>query len=87
MDGSLPRQEKGLPEHGGPGVVDGEEHQKGEGKKKVGLGFEGETGEGTLKETLGESRLVTRGSRVEGGTGLDRVSQRGWRVERVVVDD
>jgi len=54
VDGYLPRQEKCLPEHGGPGVEDGEEHRKGEGKKKVGLGSEGETVEGTLKETLGE---------------------------------
>ena len=54
MDGCLPRQEQRLPEHGGPGVEDGEGHQKGEGKKKVGLGFEGETMKGTLEETLGE---------------------------------
>ena len=54
VDGYLPRLAKRLSGHGGPGVEDDEEHQKGEGKKKVGLGFEGESVEGTPKETLGE---------------------------------
>jgi hypothetical protein len=54
VGGCLPRKEQRLPDHGGLGVEDVEGHQEGEGKKKVGLGFEGETLEGTLEENLGE---------------------------------
>ena len=54
VDGYLPRPAKRLSGHGGPGVENDGEYQKGEGKKKVGLVFEGETVEGTPEESLGE---------------------------------
>jgi hypothetical protein len=43
--------------------------------------------EGMPRGTLDEWQFASRENREGGGSGLDRVVQGGWKVEKVVVDD